>query len=277
MWWVIAGIVVLVVDFFWGGHILPTRTPKMELEQRSDGDKVLTVVIDGFLGDSKKRLEDVKHVIEGDILWIRPRGWRYDAALWAEAIAVGVCAYNAQHRYNRVVLVGGSLGAKVAHEATRRLENLKFPAIDQLIMIDPLHGPEGPKIPLGRWIDAIRAQPGAFSSLLWGWVAVMAIIGKLPWRYNRHQWAGVLTPASFLADQGMATNRPPVQGEVRAEVTIIHVPPQDDDVLRPSEVAAWRRRYPAARVVTTPLGETGHMGIDTEPDVWRAPLRDALQ
>jgi pimeloyl-ACP methyl ester carboxylesterase len=263
------------------------QAPSLEFVQGTQPKPRLFIVFDGFLGHPQKRFAALMDVFEGgDVLFVNPQGDRFNLNLVARTVKDYLKAHDGEllsdETPTQVVLVGGSLGAKVAYKTALLIEQAQLSrfTLVKLVFIDPLYDGSGLKLPIGGWLRRFHWSPGAMQNWLFAKLKATSrvLITNDPADDTAHSAYGRGVMASRIADEAREAAGPAVALKLSKPlaVTIVYCNPADDEVLKsPSQVEAWMRLFPKARIIMLDKGTTHHMGLDTEPEAWRESLRKA--
>lgn len=238
------------------------------------------VVFDGFIGHPQYRLSETAKLgaYEGyNVLYVNPSRPLYGLEAITNATLARLKTYDAQ----RLVVQGGSMGAKAAYRLLQQIESDPGynPEIIKLLLLDPLHDGSGVRLATAKIIRAIPWRPGPMTNWL---LSRGDLLGKLlvPGKAsNNHQRYGRSVPASLAWDQAREAAGPAVVGALEniPPVTIIHCDFSDDEILYgEGQIGAWRKIFGEAKVLAIPKGLTHHMGADTEPTVWAQFIKAGL-
>lgn len=252
--------------------LMPLRTPDFVFVE-GDNPRTTYVVFDGLAGDPELRFDQLNDVFGGNnVLYVNPKGNRYNL----ERVVAQTMVWLNRNYEDHVTPVGLSLGAKVAYRLTQRLQ-YSLVGTDRLVLIDPLYSGVGV---VSRLAKIVRWwYPGPIQNFLFGWLLAWLLVGKPK---NAHQRYSATVKPSRFADEVRASMAGAISGGLKRHlpVVIVHVHPAEDNVLV-GQFAQW---YATFRVsasnddvqrVCIPQG-TRHLGLDTEPEIWRKDLARVL-
>jgi pimeloyl-ACP methyl ester carboxylesterase len=272
--------IFLATDAVMGATSIPLERPDFHYVPGKLGKRLVYVVFDGFIGHPEKRFANAMEVFGGhSVLFVNPAGDRFNLEFEAHNTITKINDLDIR----KVILVGGSLGAKKAYRTAQLLP----PSVgfDSLKLIDPLHDGSGVKNPAATAIYYTAWHPGPMQNWL---LSRGNLAGKMvtnlwhgPDPENEHQQYGFRVKASRIADEARESRRGPIKGILPepVPVTIIRCLPEEDEILKTAQTTAWverlRDRGHSVQVITADAG-THHMGIDTEWWLWVRALSEGL-
>ena len=243
--------------FLYGAHVRANGIRQHYLRYGGDGQTL--VLVPGITSPAATWgfvAERFGRTVDTFVLDVRGRGLsesRDDLDYGLESLAADVVAFIDRMGLTRPVLVGHSMGARIAIRAARRLQD----ALASLVLVDPPVSGPGRRpypMPLDWYVDSIRlARAGASAedlrSSLPTWSEPQLRL-RAEWLHTCHERAVVESYRGFHDDN------------IHADLPYLRVPTLliaagKGDVIRPEEADELRRLLPS--VVVRRVSAAGHM------------------